>query len=78
MYVGCIAEAAPGAAEAAGGAHGRNHEDEAAAVAHKQRVEVEANAYLQAEVRKVEARAATSQVCVYFFLLLLMSVAISP
>jgi hypothetical protein len=53
MYVGCIAEAAPGAA---GGAHGRNREDEAAAVAHKQRVEVEANA----EIRKVEARAATS------------------
>ncbi len=59
MYMGCIAEAA-------GGAHVRNHEEEAAAEAHKQRVEVEANAYLQAEIRKVEARAATSQVCVVY------------
>jgi len=65
MYMGCIAEAAPGAAEA-GGAHGRNHEEEAAAEAHKQRVEVEANTYLQAEIRKVEARAATSQVFVVY------------
>jgi hypothetical protein len=63
--MGCIAEAAPGAAEA-GGAHGRNHEEEAAAEAHKQRVEAEANTYLQAEIRKVEARAATSQVCVVY------------
>jgi hypothetical protein len=64
MYMGCIAEAAP---EAAGGAHVRNHEEEAAAEAHKQRVELEANAHLQAEIRKVEARAATSQVCVVYY-----------
>lgn len=39
----------------------RNVKAEAMADAHKQRVEAEVNAYLQSEIRKTEARAATAE-----------------